>query len=148
MKSLKNERDQIEMIRRLESLSPQAQPRWGRLTAAKMICHVADCLRMALGDLATRPPRSSAFIRFLLKPLFVFVLPMPRNLPTGRELLSTAPTTFEQDRQACADLMRRFSSTPGSGKGPSHQFFGVLTWSEWGALQWRHLDHHLRQFGA
>lgn len=148
MKSLQNERDRIEVIRRLERLTLDAQPRWGRLTAAKMICHLADALRMAHGDLATRPPRSSAFTRFLLKPLFIFVLPMPRNLPTARELLSTAPSTFERDRQACADLIRRFSSTPSSGKGPSHQFFGVLTWPEWGALQWRHLDHHLRQFGA
>jgi hypothetical protein len=148
MKSLKNEADRLEVIRRLEALSPQAQPRWGRLTAAKMICHVADALRMAHGDLATRPPRSSAFIRSLLKPLFLYVLPMPRNLPTARELQSTAPTVFERDRQACADLVRRFSSTPDSGKGPCHPFFGVLSWPEWGALQWRHLDHHLRQFGA
>ena len=148
MKSLKNEGVRLEVIRRLEGLSPQAQPKWGRLTAAKMVCHVADCLRMAHGDLATRPPGSRTFTRFPLKHLFLLVLPMPRNLPTARELQSTAPSTFERDRQACADLIQRFSSTPGRGKGPSHPFFGVLTGSEWGVLQWRHLDHHLRQFGA
>jgi hypothetical protein len=148
MKSLQNGPDRLGVIRRLDRLAPDAQPHWGRLTAERMICHAGDALRMAHGDLATRPPRRRAFTRFPLKHLFLFVLPMPRNLPTVRELKSTAPSTFEQDRQACADLVRRFSSTPSSGKGPSHPLFGVLTWPQWGVLQWRHLDHHLRQFGV
>jgi hypothetical protein len=136
------------LIRRLERLTADAQPRWGRLTVAKMVCHVADALRVALGERAMRPPASRRFTRFPLKHLFLYVIPMPRNLPTSRVLLSTAPTDFARDRQACADLVRRFASSPSSGEGPNHQVFGVLTWPQWGVLQWRHLDHHLRQFGA
>ncbi|MDZ4803510.1 MAG: DUF1569 domain-containing protein [Candidatus Eisenbacteria bacterium] len=26
--------------------------------------------------------------------------------------------------------------------------FGNLSVDEWGKLSWKHLDHHLRQFGA
>jgi hypothetical protein len=76
------------------------------------------------------------------------VLPMPRNVPTARELLATPPSDFERDRRTCAELVRRFSSVPARGAGPSHPLFGILAWPEWGVLQWRHLDHHLRQFGV
>ena len=148
MKSLRNERDRLEVLRRLERLTPESTPGWGRLTAPRMICHVGDALRVALGERAMQPPALRRFTRFPLKHLFLYVIPMPRNLPTSRVLLSTAPSDFAQDRQACADLVRRFASSPSSGKGPTHQVFGVLTWPQWGVLQWRHLDHHLRQFGA
>ena len=148
MKSLQHERDRLEVLRRLARLAPDAQPGWGRRTAPRMVCHVGDALRVALGERAMRPPRSRRFTRFPLKHLFLYVIPMPRNLPTARELLSTAPSDFEQDRRVCADLVRRFESCPSSGKGPGHQGLGVLTWPQWGVLQWRHLDHHLRQFGA
>jgi hypothetical protein len=148
MRSLKNERDRVEVIRRLELLTPGSQPRWGRLTAPRMICHVGDALRVALGERAMRPPARRRFTRFPFKHLFLYVIPMPRNLPTSRVLLSTAPTDFARDREACADLVGRFASSPASGRGPCHQVLGVLTWPEWGVLQWRHLDHHLRQFGV
>jgi hypothetical protein len=148
MKSLQNERDRLEVLRRLERLVPDARPGWGRLTAPRMICHVADALRVALGERSMPPPASRRFTRFPLKHLFLYVIPMPRNLPTSRVLLSTAPGDFESDRRACADLVRRFSSSPSSGEGPGHQVLGVLTWRQWGVLQWRHLDHHLRQFGV
>jgi len=29
-----------------------------------------------------------------------------------------------------------------------HAFFGSLTGAEWGVSTYKHLDHHLRQFGA
>jgi hypothetical protein len=29
-----------------------------------------------------------------------------------------------------------------------HAFFGSLTPDEWAILMYKHLDHHLRQFGA
>ena len=32
-------------------------------------------------------------------------------------------------------------------KGPEHPFFGPLTNGEWNALQWKHIKHHLKQFG-
>src|SRR5690349_14639038 len=42
----------------------------------------------------------------------------------------------------------RFASREGETKWPEHPVFGALTGRAWGALGWRHLDHHLRQFGV
>jgi Protein of unknown function (DUF1569) len=148
MNSLANERDRTAILDRLARVTPASQAAWGRFTVQKMLCHVADHLRMAYGDLETKPPTGRAFTRFPLKHLLLFVLPIPKNLPTAPELLSTEPKTFEQDREACAELIKRFSQAPMVGNGPSHPFFGVLTWREWGIIQWRHTDHHLRQFNS
>ncbi len=35
----------------------------------------------------------------------------------------------------------------GLSKDP-HPFFGNLNSEEWDTLNWKHLDHHLRQFGV
>lgn len=148
MKSLRNESDRLEILRRFNALTPELQPQWGRFTAGKMLCHLIDAFRMAHGELATKPPTRRAFTVFPLKHLFLFVIPFPKNVRTAPELLTTDPSTFEQDRQACSALIERYARTPAAGDGPSHPFFGVLTWAQWGVLQWRHTDHHLRQFGV
>jgi hypothetical protein len=64
MKSLLNEQDRKDMLDRLASLSAESTPAWGRFTAGKMVCHVVDCLRMAHGNLATRPPARCLFTVF------------------------------------------------------------------------------------
>jgi hypothetical protein len=148
MKSLANEKDRQVILDRLRRLNPDSKAAWGHFTAHEMICHVADHLRMSYGEVQTKPPAGRAFTRFPLKHLLLFLLPIPKNLPTDAGLLSTKPTTFEQDRETCAELIWRFADSPAVGKGPSHPFFGILTWRQWGVLQWRHADHHLRQFNA
>lgn len=146
--SLFAEKDRLEIITRLGSLSPAATPAWGQLTVPRMLCHVADCLEMAFGERPTEPPRARAFTMFPLKHLLLFALPMPRNVRTAPELLATQPSGFDADRDACLALVERFSRAPRAGEGPCHPFFGVLTWPQWAVLQWKHTDHHLRQFGV
>lgn len=148
MPSLFDDRDRTKVLRRLDALTPQSRPRWGSLTVGRMACHVSNALRMAHGELATRPPGRVGARRVLAKYVFLYLLPMPRNLPSATALGSGEPADFEQERRTCAELIRRFAASPRGGKGPSHPFFGVLTRSEWAVLQWRHLDHHLRQFGV
>jgi hypothetical protein len=148
MPSLFDERDRAGMLGRLQALTPGSRPGWGSLTVERMVCHLSNTLRMAHGELAVRPPRRVGIGQVLAKYLFLYVLPMPRNLPSSTVLRAGEPADFERERAACADLVRRFATSPRGGKGPSHPFFGVLTRSEWAVLQWRHLDHHLRQFGA
>ena len=75
--------------------------------------------------------------------------PWKPGMPTAPEFKIANPREFEAEKKALRDLVERF----GAG-GPSvlttqpHPFFGPLTAEEWQALQWRHLDHHLRQFSA
>jgi hypothetical protein len=147
MPSLRNVSVRNDLILRLNRLTPASKAQWGKLDAPRLLCHLGDTLAMALGDV--RPPSVNAnhLQRFLLKYLFLYVAPMPKGLPTATELLSSPPSNFDADRRRIVDLIERLATAP-RALGPEHPFFGPLTNDEWNVLQWKHTDHHLRQFGC
>ncbi len=56
-------------------------------------------------------------------------------------------TEFEPDKQALLAVLGRFSETPRRAVLAPSPVFGPLSRRGWGRLMWRHVDHHLRQFG-
>ena len=56
---------------------------------------------------------------------------------------------FDATKRRLLGVMREFQSLGEHGcDGHVHSFFGTMSGAEWGVLQYKHLDHHLRQFGA
>ena len=95
--------------------------------------------------------RAARWLRLpVVKQVFVYVLPFPRNAPTARELLSTLPGDWAADvalfSRLCEELAERAADS--RSPWPEHPFFGRLSRRDWGALGYRHTDHHLRQFGV
>jgi hypothetical protein len=136
---------------RVRSLRPDSRRRWGRMSPHQAICHLTDGFRMALGDKPVAPLASS------IKPVMRFValsLPMrwPRNVKTLPEAEQgaggTPPAEFERDRQELLAMIRRFCDAPPDAYAPEHPMFGPMRRDHWGRWAFRHLDHHLRQFGA
>jgi hypothetical protein len=105
---------------------------------------------MATGDL--KPPR--VFIGRLLgrvvKPLALGNdAPMKRNAPTAPELVVAGQPDLDAERAKLAAIVNRFAAAGPAGCTTfPHAFFGPLTPGEWAVLTYKHLDHHLRQFGA
>ena len=85
MKTLWNEAHRAEVLQRIEAITPQRAPNWGRMDASRMVAHVGDWFRMALGELPIAE-RWLPVRYFPLKQLLIFVLPFPKNLPTAPEL--------------------------------------------------------------
>jgi hypothetical protein len=138
--------DRARLVERLRCLRPEARPAWGTLDAPRMLCHVADSLRLALGELPARPTHSF-FSRTLGKALVVNTrLRPPRGkIKTAPEMLTSRPASWDADLAACVQLVERV----GAGTARAvHPTFGPLTPAEWGRISWKHLDHHLIQFGA
>ena len=75
--------------------------------------------------------------------------PMRRNTPTVESLVVTDQRDIFLERERLSLLIDRFvnGGRAGCSKHP-HPFFGTLTPDEWAILMYKHLDHHLRQFGA
>ncbi len=71
--------------------------------------------------------------------------PPPGKIKTAPAMLSTQPTSWADDCAVFEALVHRLDASPG---GAPHPTFGPLTKSEWGQLGWKHIDHHLRQFGV
>jgi hypothetical protein len=143
-RTLSNENDRADIVRRLGQLRPETRALWGTLDAPRMVCHLADQLRVAVGDLPSRPA-NSLLGRTLLKYLVVHTgfQPPKGKVKTAPEMLSTTPAAWADDLQACRALIERVGT--GAAAAP-HPMFGPLTSDEWGKLCWKHLDYHLRQF--
>lgn len=110
-----------------------------------MLCHVTDSLRVAVGDLPTRPVGNLAS-RTLIRWIVIHspLKPPPGKVSTAPEMLTSAPTNWSDDLAAAVGLIERVGKGEATATHPS---FGRLSRSEWCKLSWKHLDHHLRQFG-
>lgn len=139
-----------DLVDRLRSLSDDAPRRWGRMTAHQAVCHLADSFKAALGDrpLTVRPPTLRRRVQRVLA--FTLPVPWPKGVPTTPEVDAekggTPPADFETDVAELESLLERFVAT--RGRIEPHYVWGDLSPSEWGRYAYRHVDHHLRQFGA
>ena len=78
MKSIWQDQSRNELSERLRALAWNNSALWGKFTAPKMVCHLADSLRMAMGDLPVEPKRLP--IRYPpLKQLIIYVAPFPKS---------------------------------------------------------------------
>ena len=152
MKSIFISEDLESILARIEKLEPESEHLWGIMNVHQAVCHCSDAIRMDLGELLV-PDVSNFFSRTFIKWLAMRSERIPKGSPTGRELDQvkgggTAPTTFEQDRAGLKKLIEEFGSKPIDFKFAAHPFFGKLTRKQLGEHSYKHLDHHLRQFGC
>jgi hypothetical protein len=135
---------------RLARLQPGARAQWGKMAAPQALAHMSAALEMALGD--QKPPRMFAgrlFGRFVKRLLMRDDSPLKRNTPTSPTLLVTGDRDFHRERQRLDALIQRFCDGREAGcTTHPHTFFGDMSAREWAVLQYKHLDHHLRQFDA
>lgn len=151
-KTLTNDEDRAALEKRVASLTPDRPAVWGTMSAHQAICHLIDSMKLPLGEKDVAPLKMKAPI-FLMK--FVALtapLPWPKGLDTAPEMKQgaggTPPGEFEQDRKALLDAVGRFVAQSPGAERPSHPAFGQLTAAQWDRWAWRHIDHHLRQFGV
>ncbi len=150
MKHLLDAKTAAEVKNRIAQLTPTCSPQWGRMSAAQAVAHCAAGLEVALDD--RRPPR--VLIGRLFGPIvkrlaFKDDAPMRQNSPTVPSMIVADDRELEVERRRLLELIDRFVAAGPSGctRHP-HSFFGRLTPEEWAVLQYKHLDHHLRQYAV
>jgi hypothetical protein len=139
-----------EVKQRLAQLRGDSARLWGKMNPAQALAHCAAAMEMAVGD--TVPPRMfvGRIIGRIVKPL---VLkddePLKKNTPTAKNLVVRDERDFGKERARLSGLIDRFAAAGPQGcTTHPHTFFGPLTPGEWAGLMYKHLDHHLRQFGV
>tara|TARA_R110000868_G_C10892706_1_gene763745 strand:+ start:92 stop:541 length:450 start_codon:yes stop_codon:yes gene_type:complete len=149
MKNLFNETDTSEIINRLGNLKPNSQRFWGKMEVAQMLTHSRKALEMATGE--NNLPRAligRLIGRFFIKD-FANEKPFGKNGPTDKTLKITDQRDFEREKQKLIETIKKFQNGGENecSRHP-HPFFGKVTPTEWSIGMYKHLDHHLRQFGA
>lgn len=135
-----------EIIERLNKLKPQTQRQWGTMEVAQMLAHVQRPLGVAIGRHALKGNwLAKLFSPFIKKQLYNDK-PYRRNLPTDKTFKISDHHEFEKERQQIIEMINYFSEETVT-KDP-HPYFGKFTTEQWGKMNWKHLDHHLHQFGV
>ena len=139
-----------EVKGRMSALRADSARQWGKMNAAQAMEHCARGMELALGD--RRPSRVliGRILGPVIKPIaFRDGEPMRKNSPTVPGLAVMEETDLVQGRERLCGLVDRFVACgPGGCTDHPHSFFGRLTPDEWSAWMYKHLDHHLRQFGV
>jgi len=139
-----------EIKRRAALLRPDSERQWGRMNAAQAVAHCSAGLEWAVGDRI--PPRMflGRIIGRFVKPLVMRDdEPMRRNSPTARDLVVQDERDLGAERERLSRLVDRFVAGGAEGcTSHPHSFFGRLTPEEWAILMYKHVHHHLRQFGV
>jgi hypothetical protein len=150
MKNLYEPAQVQEVKGRIALLKPDSQRLWGTMSASQAVAHCSAGMEMALGD--KNPPRAFAgrLLGWIVKPLALKDdAPMRRNTPTMPELVVRGERNLGAERERLVALIDRFAAAgPAGCTTHPHSFFGPLTPNEWAILTYKHLDHHLRQFGV
>lgn len=150
MKNLFEPAAAAEVKARLLKLRPDSARQWGTMNPAQAVAHCCGGMQMALGDVRPRRVPIGWILGWIIKPLALGNdEPMRRNSPTVPEIVVADERELEDERRRLAGLIDRFAAAgPAGCTTHPHSFFGRLTPQQWAVLMYKHLDHHLRQFGA
>lgn len=150
MKSVFNPADVAELTDRINKLTPETKPLWGKMTVGQMLAHCNVAYEMAYTN---KHPKPGFFMRLILKTIIKSTVvgdtPYRRNLRTAPAFLITEPRDFYTEK---VRLIGYLNETLQLGEahfdGKESLSFGKLSVAEWNTLFYKHLNHHLEQFGV
>jgi len=150
MKSVYEPAVTAELIHRIEQLTPQSPGLWGKMSVDQMLAHCCVAYEMAFTD---KHPKANPILRFLLKTFVkngvVNEVPYKRNLPTSPAFRIKNEKNFEEEKARLIAFLEQTLAVGEAGfEGRESPSFGPMTAKEWNNLFYKHLDHHLTQFGV
>ncbi|SIO04750.1 DUF1569 domain-containing protein [Algoriphagus halophilus] len=139
-----------ELVNRINQLTPETQGLWGKMSVDQMLAHCNVAYEMAFTDKHAKP---NAFVRFLLRTFVkkgvVNEKPYPKNIRTAPAFIIADSRNFNEEKER---LIGYLNHTLELGKehfeGKASISFGPMSAQEWNNQFYKHLDHHLNQFGV
>lgn len=146
---LHDERYKTEILRRVKSLRPDSQRRWGKMSVAQMLWHVNESIEGGLGRIQMEAmklpiPLPRPIVKFL-----VLNFPWGKGAPTLKRWIPQHDNyDFLAERDRCCRLVDELTSKPLTDQWPDSPTLGPMSGSDVSRLHAKHLNHHLTQFGA
>jgi hypothetical protein len=131
--------------KRVESLRVDSPRQWGKMSIDQMLWHVNVSLSECAGDY--KPQIKTPFPKWLMR-WAVINLPWGRGATTRPDMRVVSEHDFAEQKTKCLSLLDRVAARPLNAEWPESASMGHMQGKHWSKLQARHLDHHLRQFGA
>jgi hypothetical protein len=138
-----------EVITRIDKLQPTTEHQWGKLDVAQMMAHCSATLDVASGRVVLPRMFIGRILGPFVRPIFTNDSPFSRNGPTDKNSVIADKRDFTREQEQLKVHVRQFheGGELQCTKHP-HPFFGPISPHEWATGMYKHLDHHLRQFGV
>lgn len=147
MKSLFEPETYNETKERLDQLTPETESLWGRMTVDQMLWHCQGPFNIMLKK-EDYGMKNNWLARLLFKKSLYNDKRWRKNLPTAKFLKTKDNKDFTEEKAELARLIYEAYSQRTKEEWDKHPAFGYFTKDQWGQLQYKHLDHHFRQFGV
>ncbi len=139
-----------EFIDRINNLTIETQPKWGKMSVDKMLAHCCVTYEMVFENKHEKPGSFKRFlIRLLVKPLVCSEKPYKKNTRTHPAFVIANERNFEIEKNRLINYLKKVQEL---GADYFHNkeslSFGSLTKTEWNNMFSKHLDYHLTQFGV
>ena len=138
------------VISRVQKLQPDSIPRWGKMTVTEMLHH-CNLVHQQLLLPATPHQKKTSLRQYLIRWVVLYAMPRyPKNAQAPKRFHTKGvvdKARFADEKQAFIELVQRLAGH----SQPIHHwhpYFGNLSTEQWGRTSWKHVDHHLRQFGV
>ena len=135
-----------ELIDRLNKLTIDSKPLWGKMNVAQMLAHLQMPIGVALGIHKIKANPIMRFFGSMIASKLWDDKPYKRSLPTAPSFRIITEKDFEKEKAGAIEMIRKFNEQD-IIQGP-HPVFGKMTREQWGKANWKHVDHHLQQFGV
>lgn len=146
MKSIFDKAVRDELISRINSLSENSTPQWGKMTVSQMLKHCTQWDDMAFGkELHKQSFIGKLFGKMALKNMLKDE-PIKRNLPTVPSFKIKEHPDFNEEKKKWLASLGQYEHF--ANEDFIHPFFGAMTKENTGYIVYKHADHHLRQFNS
>ena len=140
-----------QLINRINQLSKSSVPKWGKMTVNQMLAHCNVSYEYIYEPGKYKP--TSGFMKLIMK-IFVKTAvvsekPYKQNSPTGPDFKVSDDKNFNQEKERLIGFIEKTTSLGSKYfEGKESHSFGNLSAAEWNNMLYKHLDHHLTQFGV
>lgn len=146
MKSIFETEAKNELINRLNKLTDKNEAKWGKMNAGQMVWHCQGPLDIMLQN-KSFGMKSSWIAKLLFKKSLYNDKPWRKNLPTSKFLKTKENKDVNSEKIILLKLIDEVYNQRDKESWHPHPAFGYFTPAQWGQMQYKHLDHHLKQFG-
>ncbi len=139
-----------EMINRINLLTPQSKPQWGKMSVDQMLAHCNVTYELVYDNKHQKPKGfKKLLIKTFVKNAVVSEKPYKKNGMTAPEFLITDEKEFQKEKERLIAYINKTQELGGKHfENKESHSFGKLTSIEWNNMFYKHLDHHLTQFGV
>lgn len=137
-------------IGRVNALKPDAQARWGRLSAVQMVAHLRRSIEISLGEVPVED-KSTLWTRTVFRWFAINYLEWPKGkIQAPPVFLPADAEDFDEEVKRLKDAIERFMAarTNAPDMVEVHPMFGPMNIAAFAKLHGKHMDHHFTQFGV